>query len=229
MNNDIIGKRIGIYDVLYECEEKSNDGHKLYHVKCSECGWETDMMKAHIGRAKKCRHVGLGGIYTQTHTDIYWNNKRLQSIYKHMKQRCYSNECKDYRWYGFTGIKICDEWLNDPKSFEVWALSNGYNDELTIDRKDESKNYCPENCRWISMENNSKYKSTTSLITANHETHTGKDWSKILGLGINKINEYVRKYGLDNTICFIEKYIQNPGLKPKTGQSYYDLYMTIQN
>ena len=229
MNNNIVGTHIGIYDVLYECEKRADDGHKLYHIKCTECGWETDMLKAQINRAKKCTHVGLGGIYTSTTSDVCWTNKRLQSIFKHMKQRCYASDCRDYRWYGAKGIKICDEWLNNPQLFEEWAISSGYNDLLTIDRIDENKNYSPDNCRWITSTNNSKYKSTTSLITVNNESHTGKDWSRILGLGINKINEYVRKYGLDNTICFIEKYLKNPGLKPNHKQSYYDLYMTTQN
>lgn len=56
MKDEIIGTRIGIYDVLYECDYKSKDGNKLYHIKCFECGWETDMRKSHIGRATYCTH-----------------------------------------------------------------------------------------------------------------------------------------------------------------------------
>ena len=229
MSNDIVGTQIGIYDILYECEETTNDGHRLYHVKCIKCGWESDMQKSHIGRAKKCKHVGLGGSYALTTSDFIWTNKRLQCIFKGMKRRCYAIEDEDYRWYGAKGIKICDEWLNNPKAFEDWAMLNGYNDGLTIDRKEENKDYCPENCRWISLEDNSKYKSTTSLIEVNGETHTGKDWARILGFGVNRINVYIREYGLENTTKFIELYLKNPGLKPKHKQSYYDLYITIQN
>ena len=50
-----------------------------------------------------------------------------------MKQRCYNPNEKSYKWYGAKGIKICDEWINSPKSFEEWSLQNGYNDNLTID------------------------------------------------------------------------------------------------
>ena len=155
MSNNIVGTQIGIYDVLYECEKRANDGHKLYHIKCTQCGWETDMLKAQIDRAKQCTHIGLGGIYALNTSDISWSNKRLQSIFKHMKQRCYVDSVRDYRWYGEKGIKICDEWLNNPQSFEAWALSNGYNDTLTIERKEEDKDYCPENCRWVTPSDNS--------------------------------------------------------------------------
>lgn len=60
MEEKIIGTQIGIYDVLYECQHKANDGHKLYHVKCTICGWETNMLKAHIGIAKNCTHTKKG-------------------------------------------------------------------------------------------------------------------------------------------------------------------------
>ena len=56
-----IGNVIGIYEILYECDYRSNDGHKLFHVKCVECGYETDMRLNHIGRANKCTHISMNG------------------------------------------------------------------------------------------------------------------------------------------------------------------------
>ena len=65
---------------------------------------------------------------------------------------------EDYYWfdiYGGKGIKVCDEWLNDTRSFVNWALANGFKPELTIDRENHDDNYCPENCRWITQSKNS--------------------------------------------------------------------------
>lgn len=229
LSDNIVGTRIGIYDVLYECEEKTKYGNKLYRVQCIECHREFSMQKYHIGRAKSCKHIGLGGNHILTTNDFIWKNQRLKKIFMGIKRRCYNSNSKDYRWYGAKGVKICDEWLKNPKSFEDWALSHGYNDYMTIDRINENKNYAPDNCRWISGNDNAKYKSTTRIVDVDGECHTGREWAGILNIGTNQINKYIRKYGLENTVEFIRRYKANPTLKPKHKQSYYDLYMAIQN
>ena len=65
-----------------------------------------------------------------------WSNYKIAYIFSGMKQRCYNPNCKSYPLWGGKGIKICDEWLNDPKKFDIWAINNGWQDGLTIDRID---------------------------------------------------------------------------------------------
>lgn len=224
-NDGVVGTTVGLFDILYECDFKSNDGHRMFHVRCKECGWETDMKFSDIKRriGKQCKHVNSNG--RCINRNYKWTNQRIGSIFKGMKNRCYNPNNKDFRWYGAKGIKICDEWLNDPKLFEDWSLLNGYNDNLTIDRINETKDYCPENCRWVTRENNSKNKPTTNFLEVNGAKHTGREWSEILGLSTNAINKYVKKYGEINTTEFIKRYLDHPGRKPKRNQSIYDLYM----
>ena len=85
------------------------------------------------------------------------SHKRLYRIYSNAKQRCYNPNNPRYNCYGGKGITICDEWLNDFKSFYIWSVSNGYTDELTLDRLDAEKGYSPQNCRWITKAENSKH------------------------------------------------------------------------
>jgi hypothetical protein len=73
---------------------------------------------------------------------------RLYRIWKNMKTRCFNQKVKSYKDYGGRGITICDEWCNSFEAFETWALSNGYADDLTIDRINNDWNYCPDNCKW---------------------------------------------------------------------------------
>lgn len=218
-----IGETAGVFKIVERIGHKDDDGHALYKGICTECGFERIARLYDLRYTKECTHIRVDG--EVAFNRINWNNQRIQGIFDSMKQRCYNENNKSYRWYGAKGIKICDEWMNNPLLFEEWSMSKGYSDKLTIDRIESSKDYSPDNCRWVTQINNAKYKSTTSNICVNGEVHSGKDWSRLLGVGLNTINKYVRKYGLNNTILFIEKYLENPGLVPEPRQSYYDLYM----
>jgi hypothetical protein len=67
-----------------------------------------------------------------------------------MKRRCDSISHSEYQRYGGRGIKVCDEWKNSFINFMTWALSHGYQENLTIHRIDNDGNYEPYNCQWIS-------------------------------------------------------------------------------
>ena len=74
---------------------------------------------------------------------------RLALIYHNMLNRCNNPKNAAYKNYGGKGITVCDEWANSFEAFELWAIKAGYNDKLTIDRLDNSKGYCPDNCQWV--------------------------------------------------------------------------------
>jgi hypothetical protein len=72
---------------------------------------------------------------------------RLYRIWIGMKSRCFNIRSPSYSKYGAKGIVVCREWMEFPR-FADWALSHGYQEKLTIDRRDSTGNYCPGNCRW---------------------------------------------------------------------------------
>ena len=207
MKESIVGTRQGIYDVLYECDYKSNDNHRMFHVKCSKCGFETNMIMHQIKYTKNCTHLKANGDY-QTY-DMRWNNQKLAKIFRGMMGRCYSKTDKSYRWYGAKGIGVCKEWIDNPRLFEDWSMEHGYQEGLTIDRIDETKDYYPENCRWITREDNARYKSTTKMMTVDGVSHTGKDWAKICVVGINVVNNIRREHGEEIAKEFIRRRLAN--------------------
>jgi hypothetical protein len=81
-------------------------------------------------------------------------NTRLYRIYAGMKARCYNKSCQCFSRYGGNGINICAEWLEDYGAFAGWATTHGYRNHLTIDRIDNARGYSPDNCQWISREEN---------------------------------------------------------------------------
>lgn len=120
-----------------------------------------------------------------------------------MMFRCYDTTYKSYRFYGALGITVCDEWLYNPESFETWSMENGYEDTLSIDRIDSSKCYSPDNCRWITRNENSKWKKSTRYIEVDGEINSGRGWSTKLGYGPNYINTYIRKHGIEEAKSLI--------------------------
>lgn len=103
---------------------------------------------------------------------------RLYNIFMHMKRRCYNPKMQNYKWYGAKGIKVCEEWKNDFIAFHKWAMSNGYNDSLSIERKDTNKDYCPKNCCWIPMKQQNRNKITTIKIIIFGEEKIAADWAR---------------------------------------------------
>lgn len=66
--------------------------------------------------------------------------------------------------------------------FRMWALNHGYNDDLTIERKDNDLGYSPENCCWILKSEQSKNRTTNHYLTFHGETKTVSEWSRITGI-----------------------------------------------
>ena len=72
-----------------------------------------------------------------------------------MKGRCRNPNNDHFKWYGDKGVKVCDEW-NKFENFRDWAISNGYESNLTIDRIDSNGDYKPDNCQWITRSENTR-------------------------------------------------------------------------
>jgi hypothetical protein len=116
---------------------------------------------------------------------------KLYKTWSRIKRRCYNPNHDTFKYYGGRGITLCDDWVNSPQTFIDWAENSGYKEGLTIDRIDNSKEYSPSNCRWVSMSVQNHNTRQTKLddekvrfirIALQNKTHTGKELAKMFNV-----------------------------------------------
>ena len=115
----------------------------------------------------------------------------LYNVWKSMRQRCNNSKLHDYRWYGMDGVKICEEWDNFA-NFREWALKNGYKSGLTIDRVNSHGPYSPENCRWVTIQEQQKNKRNVLKFLYLGDLYTVDTFCD--KFGISKAMFYDRKH-----------------------------------
>lgn len=88
---------------------------------------------------------------------------KIYGVWHGIKQRCFDKNRPEYERYGGRGITMFDEWL-DFENFYKWAIGNGYEESLTIERIDVNENYKPSNCKWATWEEQSLNKNDTHFL-----------------------------------------------------------------
>lgn len=157
---DLTGQRFGWLTVIERTG--SIRGHSVWLCRC-DCGKETvatsdNLKSGHVQSCGCLKRDTTRKIRTELNTIHGGRKTRLYRIWDGMKARCTRPSHKSYKNYGSRGITICAEWLNDFGAFQKWALAHGYQDDLTIDRIDNDKGYSPDNCRWVTMADQSRNK-----------------------------------------------------------------------
>lgn len=173
-----IGEKRRKFLCLCDCgKEKVVRLHDLKKGAIRSCG----CLLSETSRNKAYRHGGCpdGG------------NSRLYTIWNNMRMRCLNKNREDYKHYGERGITVCKEWL-DFKEFQIWAIENGYQAHLTIERINNNGNYEPSNCRWATRKEQRNNASDNLLIEHEGQIKNLRQWTYRLGLKYTTLYQRIR-------------------------------------
>lgn len=170
---DLTGQRFGRLIAIKNTKTKNKWNTYIWECKC-DCG-KTILLDSHklrSGNTKSCGCLFIDKAKTMSQTHLQKHGKsntRIYHVYTEIKARCFNQNNNSYKYYGARGITMCDEWRNDFGLFYDWAIKSGYREGLTIDRIDVNGNYCPENCRFVSMQEQQNNKSSNKIYFYNGE------------------------------------------------------------
>ena len=199
---DLIGQRFDRLKVLTKTERKSTVGLRYWLCKCN-CGNFIEVRGSELvyGSVKSCgckKREHLIKINTKHGLGSYNNGERSKR-WCGMIDRCYNTENKQYKNYGGRGIKICDRWRD--------SLENFYNDmgdppssRHTIDRIDNNGDYCPENCKWYTKQEQVNNRRNTKFITFKGETKPLSTWAQDLNICYITLYRRLRKWGANRAL-----------------------------
>lgn len=117
---------------------------------------------------------------------------RLYGIWQKMKDRCYNQNDRSYKDYGARGVELCKEWMV-PDNFFAWALKNGYEEHLTIDRINNNGKYEPSNCRWSTVKEQSRNRRSNIIVEYLGEQMTLIEASERSGISYGSLNARYNK------------------------------------
>lgn len=185
---DLTGQRFARLTVIKR-QGTDRHGKLLWLCEC-DCGNKIITAGASLkkGFTKSC-----GCLRDEKATSHGKSYTRLYREWIGIKKRCYNINSKNYYLYGAEGKAVCDEWLNDFNAFYDWSMNNGYADDLTIERKDGTKGYSPDNCCWATPKEQANNRRTNRLITRNGKTQTMKQWAEEIGLPYYIVSSRINK------------------------------------
>lgn len=185
---DLSGSRFENLVVLSRADDiiLSSGRRKTAWLCICDCGRRTTVAAENLvtGHTRSC------GCSARKHG--YARKERLYAIWVGMRQRCRDKKAKNYPHYGGRGIAICPEW-DDYAAFREWAVSAGYQDDLTIDRIDVNGNYCPENCRWATVKDQANNTTRNRVITYRGEKMSMSRWAERLGISYEAMNRRIHR------------------------------------
>jgi hypothetical protein len=159
-------------------KKRNPRGYRLMAICLCDCGINTTVQFDNL----KSGHTTSCGCHKSESKKTHgYSRHPLYGVWEGIINRCLTKTSSSFKYYGGRGILVCDKWRN-PKEFIEWALDNGYQRGLTIDRIDVNGNYEPLNCRFVTPEHQAKNTRKAMKLEAIGKIDTQRGWAKYYGV-----------------------------------------------
>lgn len=187
--------------------EHLNPHYGLFQCDCGEVRavYSFNVILGKSLSCGNCKH-NLRGLSKEDYTALIAARSRAM-------QRCYNPNFASYLTHGGRGIRVCDEWVDSVDLFVDWALKNGWERGLTLDRIDNDGHYTPDNCRWADWKVQGRNRRTCLYFEHDGEKLCMSEWCERRGIPhYLALNRYKRGETDFNIIFSVEDFRRRDGL-----------------
>ncbi len=217
---DLTGKRFGKLTII----KRSVSTLKRPQWDCiCDCGNSTSVVGHSLksGLTKSCGCLAENNLNRTTHG---LRHETLYHIWCHIKSRCYNINNPKYHRYGGRGVVVCDEWVNDFKLFYDWAIANGWEDGLQIDKDIKAHKagiegliYSPEWCSIVTNAENVNYRKHSHFISINGQTKNIMQWCKEYNINQGTLYSRLKRgYSIEDALT---KPVKQIAKRPRLGNA----------
>lgn len=220
---DMTGKRYGMLEVIGRAPRRGKQG-TFWECKC-DCGNTTIVSSSGLKRGTRSCGCLKGIVSKQRSTTHGMTKSKLYYCWSNVKQRCCCETNKAFKNYGGRGIKMCEDWKNSFESFARWAASAGYKEGLTIERIDVNGDYCPENCKWISLSDQATNRRSNIVVDYNGESHCLSEWCEMYDVDYYLVYNRMHKnhWSFERAI-FEPAHVEKRNKKAVRSDSHFKVY-----
>ncbi len=174
---DLTGQRFGSLVALRPIS-RHPDRYIVWEFQC-DCGnlyqgggcWVTQQRKT----ATNPKAPSCGCLNKETTRELRFKHGMSQHplfwVWSQMVERCHNTNNISYHKYGARGVYVCDAWRESSTEFMDWALANGWEKGLHLDKDilchalNVPPHYSPQTCQFISAAENGR--ATKQWLTKN--------------------------------------------------------------